>query len=69
MDVSESKDEVKKTPIRFRKNDLTVITEQFGLSRDQLKAAQELEASMAFEDKLLLETADKRNELEAYLYR
>jgi heat shock protein 4 len=38
------------------------------LSRDDVKAAIEIEARMALEDKLLKETADKRNELESYIY-
>lgn len=53
---------------RFKKTDLEVVTDIFGLSRDDIKASLELEASMAFEDKLIVETADKRNELEAYIY-
>lgn len=44
------------------------IQDTSGLSREDLKAAMELEANMAMEDRLLLETADKRNELEGYLY-
>ena len=35
---------------------------------NQVKGSIELEASMAFEDRLITETADKRNELEAYIY-
>jgi heat shock protein 4 len=53
---------------RFRKIDLQVSIEEHGLSRDQIKAAIEIEASMAFEDRLIQETADKRNELESYIY-
>jgi heat shock protein 4 len=53
---------------RFRKIDLEVSIEEHGLSRDQIKAAIEVEASMAFEDRLIQETADKRNELESYIY-
>lgn len=53
---------------RFKKTDLHVDTEAFGLGRDDIKQSLELEASMAFEDKLIVETADKRNELEAYVY-
>ena len=53
---------------RFKKTDLEVVTEQFGLSRDEIKASLELEASMAYEDQLIVATADKRNELEAYIY-
>jgi heat shock protein 4 len=71
MEVVEGKEggEEKAAPKKkYRKVELTVITEHFGLHRDQIKAAIELEASMAFEDKLIIETADKRNELEAYIY-
>lgn len=61
----ESKEGSKK---KFKKVDLKVDTEEPGLTRDQIKAALELEASMAFEDRLIVETADKRNELESYIY-
>ncbi len=54
---------------RFRKLDVATEAVVFGLlSRQQLKEAAELEASMAFEDQLIKETADKRNELESYIY-
>jgi heat shock protein 4 len=53
---------------RFKKVELKVDVEEPGLSRQQIKEALELEASMAFEDRLIQETADKRNELEAYIY-
>jgi len=53
---------------RFKKTDLEVTVELPGLTKDDIKKAIELEASMAFEDRLITETADKRNELESYLY-
>lgn len=53
---------------RFKKNDLQFTTELPGLTKEEVKNAMELEASMAFEDKLITETADKRNELESYIY-
>merc|ERR1711871_1470699 len=53
---------------RFTKVPLKVETETFGLSEKAIKEALELEASMANEDRLITETADKRNELESYLY-
>ena len=53
---------------RFKKIDLEVVVDAFGLSREDIKASLELEASMAFEDQLIVATADKRNELEAYIY-
>ena len=74
-DEKDSKDEEKKSPPAeiekkelTRKHNLVVVTEQFGLTKEQIKASIELEVSMAFEDKLITETADKRNELEAYIY-
>lgn len=53
---------------RFKKTDLEVITETTGLSKEAIKEALELEASMFNEDRLITETADKRNELESYIY-
>jgi len=53
---------------RFKKTDLEVVVESTGLSAAEIKAALELEAQMAFEDKMITETADKRNELESYIY-
>lgn len=61
----EKKEEGKK---RFKKVDLRVDSEEPGLSKEQIKQSLELEASMAYEDRLIIETADKRNELEAYVY-
>lgn len=61
----ESKESSKK---KYKKVDLKVDVEEPGLTRDQIKAALEVEASMAFEDRLIVETADKRNELESYIY-
>ncbi len=69
MDVSEGKEGEAAAPKRrYKKHDLVVVSDVFGMTREQVKASLELEASMAFEDKLIVETADKRNELEAYLY-
>lgn len=53
---------------KFRKIDLVVVSDVFGLTKDDVKAAIELEANMANEDRLIIETADKRNELESYIY-
>lgn len=64
-EAEESKEASKK---KFKKVDLKVDTVEPELSRQQIKDAIELEASMANEDRVIIETADKRNELEAYLY-
>lgn len=53
---------------KFKKIDLEIITSNRALSREQIKACIELEATMANEDRLIVETADKRNELESYIY-
>ena len=53
---------------KYKKVDLEVITSTFSLSREQIKSSIELEASIAHENKLIIETADKRNELESYIY-
>lgn len=56
-------------PRKFKKIDLVVETVVPGnLSRDQIKEALEIEASMAFEDQLIRETNDRRNDLESYIY-
>jgi len=76
--VPESKDgnegEEKATPVptepkkKLKKTDLVVDSEKIGLSNADIKATLELEATMSFEDKLIIETADRRNELESYIY-
>jgi len=56
------------TKKKLRKIDLTVTVDTLTMSRDDVKAAIEVEATMALEDKLIKETAGKRNELESYIY-
>lgn len=53
---------------KYRKVDLEVIASHPGLTSTQLKEFAELEARMANQDRLITETADKRNEVEAYIY-
>lgn len=69
--AGEGKDESKAIDVtkkRYKKTDLVVVTETPGLTTAEVKAALELEAQMAFEDRMITETADKRNELESYIY-
>lgn len=61
----EGTDKVKR---KYRAIDLEVVSTFFGLSKENIKTALEVEASMAFEDNLIVETSDRRNELEAYIY-
>jgi heat shock protein 4 len=54
---------------RYRKIDLvTTPLQMFSLSAAQVKTAVELESAMTIEDTLIRETADKRNELESFIY-
>lgn len=53
---------------RFKKTELVVETVLPGLNDNDIKLALELEKNMAYEDKLIEETADKRNELESFIY-
>lgn len=66
--VAEGKDGEAATKKKFRAVELEVVATHFGLGKEQIKAALEVEASMAFEDQLIEETSDRRNELEAYIY-
>lgn len=56
------------TKKRFRKVELEVVIENFGLTRQQVKDCIQSEAEMSLADKIIIETSDKRNELEAYIY-
>ncbi len=53
---------------KFKKTDLETVMEFAGLTPAEIQSATELEGRMAFEDKIIIETADKRNELESYIY-
>lgn len=53
---------------KFKKVDLVVDTERFGMTAKDIANSVELEAKMAHADKILIETANKRNELESYIY-
>ena len=56
------------TKTKLRKIDLTVVTTSYGLTVDQLKACKDNEGKMQAEDRLIIETSDRRNELESYIY-
>ena len=53
---------------RFKKVDLVVETTAFGLTQKMIKDTLEIEATMANEDRIIIETSDRRNELESYIY-
>lgn len=53
---------------KYRKIDLEVISELHTMNKEEKNKALELEASLSLEDRLITETADKKNELESYIY-
>lgn len=53
---------------KYMKTDLRWTAHNFGLTRQQINEAIEKEANMANQDRVLRETADKRNELESYIF-
>ncbi|CAM9816493.1 unnamed protein product [Phaeothamnion confervicola] len=53
---------------KFRKVNLDVETKTSARSQAEIDALIEAEAKMANQDRVLRETADKRNELESYIY-
>jgi heat shock protein 4 len=66
---SEGKEGNPSSKRRFKRVDLAIdASDEQGLTRQQIKEALELEASMSYEDRLIVETSDKRNELESYIY-
>jgi heat shock protein 4 len=66
-DSEEKKDEPA-AKRRFKKVDLEVETTSFGLTSQQIKDTLEVEAAMANADRIIIETSDRRNELESYIY-
>jgi len=67
-DISDKSAEPSQPKKRFQKRDLQVAIVATGLSKTEVLSAQTQEAQMAAQDKLIQETADKRNELETYIY-
>jgi heat shock protein 4 len=57
-----------KTKKIVRKYELTVVSTFDGTSKEELVNAQAAEAEMNATDRLVIDTADKRNALEEYVY-
>lgn len=53
---------------KFKKHDLEIRTDRFGVSKESINASIELEAQMANQDRMLRETSQARNDLESYVY-
>ena len=63
--------DVKAEPVmkrKLQKTELKVVSETFGITKDEIKGCIEMEAQMQLEDRVIIETAERRNELESYIY-
>ena len=70
----EAKEEAKepeptKKKRKYKKTPLEVESSVARMTRQQLNACLETEAQMANQDRVIRETNDMRNELEAYIYK
>ncbi|KAI1493502.1 heat shock protein Hsp88 [Biscogniauxia mediterranea] len=72
MDTDDKKDDSKpktrKVKKQVRKGDLHVVAGTTSLDESTKNSYYEQEASMVMEDKLVADTEEKKNELEAYIY-
>jgi len=64
----ESKPKTRKVKKQVRKGELPIVSAVQSLDTNGKNAAQEKEANMVMEDKLVADTEEKKNELETYLY-
>lgn len=72
--AEEAKDPTERTEVpkkkrKYKKTPLEVESSVARMTRPQLNAALETEAQMANQDRVIRETNDMRNELEAYIYK
>jgi heat shock protein 4 len=65
---TKEEDKEKETKKKYKAVDLEVLSKYPVIGKYGIKEALEVEAAMAFEDQLIAETSDRRNELEAYIY-
>ena len=65
---AEAKPKTRKVKKQQRKGELPVIAGTSGLDEATLAALSEAESQMYMEDKLVADTEDKKNELEAFIY-
>ncbi|KAI9796237.1 MAG: Heat shock protein hsp88 [Sarcosagium campestre] len=66
--TAEAKPKTRKVKKQIRKADLPISAQTASMDQASKDAAAEKENSMFMEDKLVADTADKRNELESYIY-
>ncbi|ETS82638.1 Heat shock protein Hsp88 [Pestalotiopsis fici W106-1] len=67
-DKKDDKPKTRKVKKQVRKGDLPIVAGTTSLDEAAKNAAAEKEANMVMEDKLVADTEEKKNELEAYIY-
>lgn len=67
-DKKDDKPKTRKVKKQVRKGDLPIVAGTTSLDESAKNALIEKEASMVMEDKLVADTEEKKNELEAYIY-
>lgn len=67
-DKKDDKPKTRKVKKQVRKGDLPIVAGTTSLDEPAKNAAAEKEANMVMEDKLVADTEEKKNELEAYIY-
>ena len=67
-DAKESEKKTRKVKKQVRKGELPILSATQSMDHANKNAAIEKEASMVMEDKLVADTEEKKNELEAYIY-
>lgn len=65
---AEAKPKTRKTKKQVRKGDLPISSGTASLDQASKDAASDKEGIMFMEDKLVMDTEDKKNELESYIY-
>lgn len=65
---TEEKPKTRKVKKQVRRGELSIISATFSLEESAKAAAIEKECNMIMEDKLIADTEEKKNELEAYIY-
>ncbi|KAK8159327.1 putative heat shock protein Hsp88 [Phyllosticta citrichinensis] len=68
MDVDNKEVKTRKVKKQVKKGDLPIVAGTASLDQAAKEALAEREAAMFMEDKLVADTADKKNELESFIY-
>jgi heat shock protein 4 len=66
--TTEQKPKTRKVKKQVRRGDLPIVSGTSSLDQAIKDAAAEREGTMFMEDKLVIDTEDKKNELETYIY-